>query len=874
MSYRKNLVGAVFFGVAVFASVTFVPLSLRAQAGRSAGSVTFPFRVVDSEASVVRGQDEPVDRKSPSLLDRLKRTWVNITRDNDDDPGSPVRNREAQRDPAARPPQAVQMTPPKAVTSQDLQHAIDHPDAPDVKRPPAPAATPSAAPRDVEQPGGMVRDSGSRENSTEISRAPQSAGSSNYESTLKRMQEMREGFFEPVPFENLPVPSPSPQPSPKPVPLRTQMDPKQGGTPTQSPPLPVDSGMFQEPPVSPTVSPLVATETGKETIFTPSSQATKNNQLSGEEIWGGDAVVPHGTMRETDAGIGLKEIGGIDVIRGPVAPWDRSPAALPDKAVETADLATDSQVDMVVPQRSPRNATTFTAEREKIAGPLIELEIVGSPKAIVGQETTYRIQVINRGGAPAEQVVLTVEIPNWIDVMQTDISAGTTSIIPRPNSDIRDFVWKIAKVDAKAEEQINLHLIPRQRETVDLKIRYDFHKPLAFATIAVQEPVLAMELQGPSEVLWGSKVNYKLLVRNTGNGDAENVKLELLQAGSDVRSCELPLLRAGEEQLIDVDVWTGKQDHVDINILATGPYDLSAKAVKRITVMRPELSIEVDSPEMLFVGNPAEYSVRVRNVGGATAKNVELAASIPLGAKHVSNTAGGRLTPQNQVLWSVDTIPSGGEFVATIVCEMKREGACRLEVAANDKNGLLASGSGSVNVEAIADLKMQLESPQGPVEVGQEAIFLIHITNRGTKTAEDVEVVAAFARGLEPHAIEGANGTMLDGRVAFDKIPAISAGQTVTLKVKGRADRPGNLRTRAEVICQGVNAHLVYEQATFFFQKQKNKTSFIVETPGDSGMSSFDQPVPPQSIQKSTASLPLEKSEPTAAEQTTLAPLR
>ena len=78
---------------------------------------------------------------------------------------------------------------------------------------------------------------------------------------------------------------------------------------------------------------------------------------------------------------------------------------------------------------------------------------------------------------------------------------------------------------------------------------------------------------------------------------------------------------------------------------------------------------------------------------------------------------------------------------------------------------------------------------------------------------------------------------------------------------------------RAEVICQGVNAHLVYEQATFFFQKQRNKTSFIVESPGTSGVSSFDQPTAPQSIQKSAMSQPLE-SVPATAERPTLAPLR
>ena len=860
MSYRKNLIVAVFSGVAVLASAVVTPSSVPAQADRGTGLVVLPFCAVDQEMAIVRGQDESAARRRPSLADQIKRTWNKVLRDGDDDssPGGPAaHNRDTLRDSTPRP-QPIPMTPPKPPTAQELQHAIENPDAPIDRRQQPPASTTPSVARVAEQPHGTVR-----ENHTEVSRTPQASSPSGEKSTLVRLKDLRENFFDPLPIEDVLPPTPSPLP--KTPPMNSQMNSGRVDIPPKRPPALADPSPSQNHPMSPTVPVHSPNEVGVRPTFAVPPTIAMGNQSTGD-VWGSDTVET--PLMTRDGGLSTKEIGGINVPPKTSSPWNRT-----GKTVETSDSSSASPIDMVVPGQPQRNSTTLAVEREKISSPLIELEIIGSPKANVGQESAYEIRVFNRGGAPAEQVVLTIEIPNWIDVSQPDrLSAGTTSITPRPNSDIREFVWKIAKVDAKTEERIVLNLIPRQQETVDLKIRYDFRKPLASVTIAVQEPVLEMELQGPDEVLWESEVIYKLFVRNTGNGEAENIKLELLQAGTKMET-DLPLLGAGEEQSIDIRVQTGKQDHVDIHIQATGPYDLSAKVLKRITVMRPELNIEVDLPEMLFVGNPAEYSVRVKNIGGATAKNVELAASIPLGTKHVSNTAGGRLTPQNQVLWNIDAIPSGGEFVAAIVCEMRREGPCRLEVAAHDRSGLLASGSGSVNVQAIADLKMHIESPQGPVEIGQEAVFVIHVTNRGTKTAEDVEVIAAFARGLEPHAIEGANGTMLDGQVTFDKIPAISAGQTVTLKVKGRADRPGNLRMRAEVICQGVNAHLVYEQATFFFQKQKNRASSIADSPGTAGISGFDQPSTPQSIQKSTTSLPLENV-PAAAERATLAPLR
>lgn len=485
-------------------------------------------------------------------------------------------------------------------------------------------------------------------------------------------------------------------------------------------------------------------------------------------------------------------------------------------------------------------------EKALLVSPLIEVETEGDSRIIVGQESTYRIRLRNRGGAHADQVVLTVDVPNWIDILPPDVSTGTTSIVPKgANKDSRDFVWKISRVDAMSEEQIVLHLVPLERKTVDLRIKYDFHRSTAVARIEVQEPIIKMELQGPDEVLCGTKVGYKLLVKNIGNGDAEKLNLELLQTGSDMKSCPLPLLQAGEEQEIDVDVWTGKQDHIDINILATGAYDLTASVSKRVSVLKPDVSVSVESAETLFVDSPAEFHVIVRNDGTAAADNLELAATIPLGARYVSSDPGGRATPQNQVFWTISRIDSGEEFATTIICEPKREGLCKLDVLVNDANGLLASCTGTINAEAIADLRMEIENPNGPIEVGNEAVFTINVVNRGTKTAEDVEVVAAFSRGLEPYAIEGGNGTMSDGQVIFDKIPTISAGQTITLKVKGKAESAGNHRMRTEVICNAVNTHLIYEQMTYFYQKYKNRNSTVADSRTNDKTTSVPIPLHP-----------------------------
>jgi uncharacterized repeat protein (TIGR01451 family) len=280
-----------------------------------------------------------------------------------------------------------------------------------------------------------------------------------------------------------------------------------------------------------------------------------------------------------------------------------------------------------------------------------------------------------------------------------------------------------------------------------------------------------------------------------------------------------------------------------------------------VKVLRPNVSVKIEGPEMQFVDNPAEFHIVVKNEGTAPANNLDLSAVIPLGAKYLTNDTGGKFSQQNVVSWNIPSIAAGGEFAATIVCEPKREGLCKLEASVSDSSGLIAGSSGSVSAEAIADLRMEVENPQGPVEVGQEAAYTINVSNRGTKPAEDVEVFAAFAAGLEPFAVEGANGTMSDGQVVFDKIPSVSAGQTITLKIKVKAEKSGKHRVRAEVNCPAVNAHLLFEQATYYYQKYKNNSG---KENGETTLSANTSSDMSNAVRKETEPKPLRAALPNA----------
>jgi hypothetical protein len=121
------------------------------------------------------------------------------------------------------------------------------------------------------------------------------------------------------------------------------------------------------------------------------------------------------------------------------------------------------------------------------------------------------------------------------------------------------------------------------------------------------------------------------------------------------------------------------------------------------------------------------------------------------------------------------------------------------------------------NVIALADLKLEVADPSGPVAVGDDAVYEIRVQNRGASAAKDVNVIALFSAGVEPVHVDGAQYSVSDGRVSFRAIEELPAGRQVVLKIRAQAVQPGTHVFRAEVLCRDLEIKLAAEETTRFF---------------------------------------------------------
>ena len=496
----------------------------------------------------------------------------------------------------------------------------------------------------------------------------------------------------------------------------------------------------------------------------------------------------------------------------------------------------------------PRSGSRACCSLEK--APILSVETVGPRTITVGKESAYEINIVNTGEVAAEDLVVYVTMPEWAEVVGAEPSngapkpiAGQPPAVSQSGGMIR---WRVGYLNAKARQRLTVRLIPRQSRPFDLAVRWEYKPVSSQAMIEVQEPRLFLQLEGPREVSYGKKEMYRLKLSNNGTGSADNVvvMLQPMGAGDNVpASYKIGLLAAGEEKTLDVELTARQSGNLMIRVEARADGSAHAELAEKVFVRRPALKVDLEGPKVQFVGMVATYKMRVRNRGTAPAYNVSYSLALPVGAKYLSGLEGAQFDASaNKLEWTSDTLAPAAEQVFVVRCSMDTAGTGRIRCAAA-ADDLTANVETFVRIDAVANLTLEVKEPAAPTAVGDEAVYEVHLRNKGSRDAEGVQAFIYFSRGVEPTAAEGGPNRLDPGQVTYQPIPSIAAGQEVVLKIRARAEVPGNHVFRAEVHCKSTNSRLMREATSLYYvDESASRTS---RRRSDEAGDSADQTVPP-----------------------------
>jgi uncharacterized repeat protein (TIGR01451 family) len=331
-----------------------------------------------------------------------------------------------------------------------------------------------------------------------------------------------------------------------------------------------------------------------------------------------------------------------------------------------------------------------------------------------------------------------------------------------------------------------------------------------------------MSVSGPDEVLFSEPQLFRLMLSNPGTGVAEKVKIELIPPGSTqgaATSHVIGDLAPGASKTVEVELTAREAGKLFVKAVASAEGGLAAEAAKEIFCRKPELEVDWRGPDTKYAGTPATYFLRVRNPGTAPAEEVTLKVSLPAGAEFISASEGQLYdSDTREVSWQVGTLGPGDDNYMELKCLVNTPGVNQLQISAAAATGNLADEKlAETKVVALADLRLQVSDPSGPVAVGEQAVYEIRVQNRGANTASEVNVVALFDEGVEPDQVEGAMYTIDDGRVTFRTIEELPAGREIVLRIRARAAQAGTHLFRAEVLCRDLEIKLAAEETTRFY---------------------------------------------------------
>jgi uncharacterized repeat protein (TIGR01451 family) len=427
----------------------------------------------------------------------------------------------------------------------------------------------------------------------------------------------------------------------------------------------------------------------------------------------------------------------------------RPDAASPDQAFASPADATDKTAgnDAQEPGVLVSNQT-----------PLITTNIRGPKQILVGREATYQVQLHNAGDVAAEGIVANIRIPSWAEVVGT---SSTQGMIQQGGdaSGGGQLDWQLSHVEARGNETLDIRLIPRASRPLELGVSWTLTPIGSRAIVEVQEPKLQMTVSGPDEVLFNTPQVFRLTLSNPGTGVAENVKIDLMPPGGGenvVTSHPLGDLSPGASKTVEVELTANEAGKLFVKASATAEGGLSSDASKEIFCRKAELDVDWRGPEKKYAGTPATYFFRVRNPGTAPAENVTVHVTLPEGAEFTSASEGQSYdAKRREVEWQVGTLGPGDDSYMELKCVAKMAGVNQFRISAAASSGnLTASKVAETNIIALADLKLQVGDPNGPVAVGEPAVYEIRVNNRGADTAKDVNIVALFSEESSPNKLK------------------------------------------------------------------------------------------------------------------------
>jgi uncharacterized repeat protein (TIGR01451 family) len=516
------------------------------------------------------------------------------------------------------------------------------------------------------------------------------------------------------------------------------------------------------------------------------------------------------------AGVMIGGSGQVTTLPAPQTPR-QTPPSVPPTELPGSGIGKLQQPLAPAKQVAPQEVSAASVSSDNPTGrqePAVSLEWIGPVTARLNQPTAYQIIAKNISNGAVHNVVIRYRVPTGVRL------AGAE---PRAVNEGGMLIWDLATLMPTQEKRIDLQIVPESKIGIECQATVTFSGMSTFK-VQVREPKLVVKATAPEKAVLGDPAAFSLTVSNPGDGMADHVKLKtLLSDGlehSRGKQIELDIgsLAAGENRTVQIVCNTTLPGKQSVDCVALADAGLNSQDVAFTDVVSPRLDLSVAGPKLRYLERHATYTLKVTNPGSSTANNVSIVYNMPQGFKFASATGGGRHDfSARTVSWFVGDLAAGESREVTLDEVAINIGEHRHTASATAARGLKTEGEVMTRVEGLSALLMELVDTDDPIEVGSETSYEIRVTNTGSKTETNLELVCTIPEKMEFRGAKCAAGCTykVEGRdVIFQVLPRLAPRADVIYRVVVKGIAPGDMRFRARIRADGLTEPVLREEST------------------------------------------------------------
>lgn len=479
------------------------------------------------------------------------------------------------------------------------------------------------------------------------------------------------------------------------------------------------------------------------------------------------------------------------------------------EGAQIRSVSTDEKIEST---REPHSVTN----RAPVINTMIE-----APRYInLNQTATMRIKMMNVGETTARQVRMIATLPEH---------AKFARAIPRPtNSEGQTYEFLLTNVAAKQMREVAIDLVPTQKASMDIATEVVIENTQRIA-VSVREPKLKMQLKGPAVGHTGQSLKHQVVVENSGDGLAEDIRLKIklpheLQATKSNGELVIPSIQPGRSVLVDFETLAKTAGQTAIDVMATAKgIDAQTESLD-LTIHEPELEVSAVGPQMNFVNRAGIYTIKLNNSGQVDVSNVNITLQVPKGMQVTTISQDAAVDPESGVLeWSFEKIASQTEQVIQLktLSVAAGEQVCNIAVRSNETREKEIRLS--TQVATRADMSVSIKNQSGPVQVGGKAQFQVIVENKGSSSANDVTINIELPESLKP--VQEGDRTQDFGNSISFRDAQIEPGQKREFLFSAVGVNKGEHVVRSILQTAGSERRIIVEGSVYVYEVNESRVS-------------------------------------------------